>query len=110
MKANLPKNEKYYIKKYADIGYATNFYFEKNKIVNSLTKCAHKPKDISIVAQHRFEGIRNPANLSILYIMEDSDGYKGSFLVSYGAAANQAIIEFFNHVPEQNISNKAYII
>ncbi len=63
------------------------------------------PNDIQIVAEHRYEGISNPSDMSILYVIETNKGEKGTFLMAYGPEANFDDAEFFRRVPESNVSN-----
>lgn len=44
----------------------------------------YQPADLKIVKTYRFEGISNPDDNSILYIIEANDGTKGTLIDSYG--------------------------
>jgi hypothetical protein len=98
-----------YIRVYQDKGYTSNFYFKNDKLINSETKNEYFPKDIIIVAEHRYEGMSDPSDMSILYIIETSKGEKGTFLMAYGPTANMDTSNFFNDIPRINISNKENI-
>ncbi|PKQ45142.1 hypothetical protein [Confluentibacter flavum] len=99
------KHEKDYIKVYQDKGYTSNFYFKNNKLINSETKEEYFPQDILIVAEHRYEGMSDPSDMSILYIISTSKDEKGTFLMAYGPTADMDISEFFNEIPKANITN-----
>lgn len=103
------KHEKDYIKIYQDKGYTSNFYFKNGKLINSETKNEHYPKDIFILAEHRYEGMSDPSDMSILYIITTSKNEKGTFLMAYGPTANLEVSDFFNKIPEKNISNEENI-
>jgi hypothetical protein len=47
-------------------------------------KLALSPDDFSIVDVFRFEGMSNPSDSSILYVIESCDGLKGTLVSSYG--------------------------
>ncbi|MGE5943131.1 MAG: hypothetical protein ACM31G_02220 [Flavobacteriales bacterium] len=111
MESEASKNEKDYIEKdyikiYQDKGYVSNFYFKDDKLINSETKKEYSPEDILIVAEHRYEGISNPSDMSILYVLETSKDEKGTYLAAYGANANIEDAEFFKKVPKSNVSNE----
>lgn len=103
------KHEKDYIKIYQDKGYTANFYFKNEKLVNSVTKNEYIPEDIFIVAMHRYEGMSDPSNTSILYIVKTNKNEKGTFLMAYGPTADLEVSTFFNSIPETNTSNKENI-
>ena len=103
------KNEKDYINTYQDMGYVSNFYFKDNELINSETKNAYVPDEIFIVAEHRYEGMSNPSDMSILYIIETSKGEKGTFLMAYGPEASFDDAQFFRKVPKTNVSDKKNI-
>jgi len=99
------KSEKDYIEIYQDKGYIANFYLKDDKLINSATKKEYVPNDIFIVAEHRYEGMSNPSDMSILYVIKTSKGEMGTFLMAYGPAANFDDSEFFRKIPESNISD-----
>lgn len=45
----------------------------------------YTPEDLNIVKTYRFEGMSDPADNSVLYMVEDSDKNIGYILDSYGA-------------------------
>ncbi len=54
----------------------------------------YQPEDLTILKTYRFEGESDPAESSILYIIEANDGLTGYSLDMYGA--------YSNHEDEQN--------
>ena len=48
------------------------------------------------------EGMSNPEDLSLLYVLETSDGNKGTLLAGYGINANTDLYEFMSRIPEEN--------
>lgn len=98
-----------YIKVYQDKGYTANFYFKNAKLINSETKNEYFPQDIFIVAEHRYEGMSNPSDMSILYIINTSEDEKGTFLMAYGPTADLDVSNFFKKIPKENISNEENI-
>ena len=106
---NFAKHEKDYIAEYQQKGYDVDFRIEDEKLVASDSKNTYRPKEISIVAEHRYEGMSNPSDLSILYVIETDKGEKGTFLMGYGPNASMEANEFFKEVPDENFSDKANI-
>lgn len=105
----MEKNEKYYITAYQNMGYGHNYHIENGKLVDLETKNEYTPNFVYIVAEHRFEGMSNPSDMSILYVIETNDGSKGTVLAAYGPANDTALAEFFANVPKGQCSNKVNI-
>lgn len=109
MKKEMSKHETDYIKKYQDEGYTTNYLFDSENLINTETKAIYKPSDIFIVAHHRYEGMSDPDDMSILYVIETKDGNKGTHLLGYGPTADLEEAEFFKDIPKANYSKNADI-
>ncbi|WP_318312622.1 hypothetical protein [Flagellimonas crocea] len=107
MENEFAKHEKDYIKAYQEKGYTANFRFEDGKLIASDSKKGFKPEDIFIVADHRYEGMSNPSDMSILYVIETKNNIKGTYLLGYGPNANLEANEFFKAIPKENVSDKA---
>lgn len=109
MENTFSKHESNYIFAYGQKGYSTNFHFNNGVLVSGETDTTYKPKDIHVVAEHRFEGMSNPSDLSILYIVETNEGEKGTVLMAYGPNGDMEQAEFFKKIPESQISDKENI-
>ncbi len=61
----------------------------------------YQPEDLKIVRTYRFEGESDPADSSILYVIQANDGLIGYSVDSYGAASNHEISydEFIRRIP-----------
>lgn len=94
------KHEINHINLYRNKGYISNFRFENKKLINSKTKNEYLPEDITIVNEHRYEGMSNPSDMSILYVIETNKNEKGTFLMGYGPSADLDAAEFFKKVPK----------
>lgn len=102
----MKKSEKKYIKIYQQKGYISSYQIQNKNLIDLNSKKEYKPKDIFIVAEHRFEGMSNPSDMSILYVIETKNNSKGTALVAYGAANITPLAEFLAKVPKENCSNK----
>lgn len=109
MKREDSKHETDNIKRYQEEGYTVNYLFENDHLIDSESKVTYKPEDIFIVAHHRYEGMSDPDDMSILYIIETKDGGKGTHLLGYGPTADLEEAEFFKDIPKANYSKNADI-
>lgn len=107
MENNGLKSEKDYIEKYQQKGYTHSYRIADNMLVSPGTEMKYNPMDVHIVAEHRFEGISNPSDMSILYVIETKDGSRGTVLANYSPASDTSMAQFFNAVPKENVSQKA---
>ncbi|QXP51351.1 hypothetical protein [Cellulophaga sp. HaHa_2_1] len=96
------KSEKEYIKEYQEQGYIHNFRAQDNSLINLETKKSYTPKNIFIKKEFRFEGMSNPSDMSILYIIETKDGVKGTVLANYSPSSDTEMAEFFKDIPKEN--------
>lgn len=103
------KNEKDYIDAYVKKDYTSSYRINNGSLIDLETKKEYQPKDIYIVAEHRFEGMSNPSDMSILYVIETKNGSKGTVLAGYGPSNDSLIAEFFAEIPKSQCSNKANI-
>ncbi|MGB7395414.1 MAG: hypothetical protein WA913_13560 [Pricia sp.] len=95
------KHEKDLIRKYEDQGYDHSFRYENGSLIDLQTDTSYSPEDVDAIEEHRYEGMSNPSDLSILYAMEMSDGTKGTFLMAYGPNADVETMEFFKKIPDE---------
>lgn len=56
------------------------------------------PDEIKISSFYRFEGVSDPGDNSILYVIETNDGTKGTLVDGYGAYANENVAKFIVEV------------
>lgn len=54
----------------------------------------YTPDDLTIIKTYRFEGMSDPADESVIYIIEDKDGNIGYVMDVYGANSDQYGSEF----------------
>lgn len=81
-------------------GFKANFKVDKNeKLVDSQGN-QFDPSDVTLVEFHRFEGISNPADSSIIYAVETETGEKGTVIDSFGADASEITADFMNEVKQ----------
>ena len=109
MKREYSKHETDYIEKYQNEGYTDNYLFDDGCLMDTDTKYKYQPDEIYIVAQHRYEGMSDPDDMSILYIIETKDQRKGTHLLGYGPTADLEEAEFFKDIPKANYTKNSDI-
>ncbi|QOR73167.1 hypothetical protein IMZ16_06385 [Cruoricaptor ignavus] len=62
----------------------------------------YTPEELKILKSYRFEGMSDPSDNAVLYLLEDKDGNKGYMIDSYGADSNypgDKFDEFVRSIP-----------
>src|SRR5687767_10123213 len=85
-------------------GYVESFKVEDNKMKCIGCETEYSPTDITIKNFFRFEGISDPEDNSILYVIETADGKKGTVVDGYGAYSDPDVSPFMMEV--EKISKK----
>lgn len=84
-------------------GYAEDFKASERGGIKSLqTENHYKARDVTIVNFYRFEGASDPSDNSILYVLETSDGAKGTLVDAYGPYADANVNKFIQEIEEVN--------
>lgn len=96
------RNELKYIQKYQARGYTASFRCENNLLVELSSKKGYHPNEIFIKRTQRFEGLSNPSDLSILYVIETNDNKKGLVTANYGIDSDTDLDTFFRDIPAEN--------
>ena len=69
-------------------GFEHDFTLEEDRIYCKKLNMHYRLKEFNIVEVHRFEGMSNPDDNSVVYAVETSNGDKGMLIDAYGAYAN----------------------
>jgi hypothetical protein len=67
-------------------GYDNEFRWTENGFC-AKDNC-YQPEDLTIVKSYRFEGVSDPSDMSILYLIKANDGFIGYSLDAYGVYSN----------------------
>ena len=102
MKNEFANNEKEIIDEYQKKGFRSNYRVENMNLIDLKTKIGYEPENVTILKEYRFEGMSNPSDMSILYIVETNDGSKGTVLANYSPSSNTETAEFFKEIPKEN--------
>jgi hypothetical protein len=81
-------------------GYVENFKVNGDELLSEDGKKHFKPNEVGIPNFFRFEGYSDPEDNSILYLMETTDGRKGTLIDSYGSDADAKISSFIRKVQD----------
>ncbi|WP_372948538.1 phosphoribosylpyrophosphate synthetase [Mariniphaga sp.] len=86
-------------------GYTTNFRVNDNGLLEANSEKTFGASEVKLAEFHRFEGMTDPGDSTILYALETSSGLKGTLADSYGADASELISEFMKKVERKNQIN-----
>jgi hypothetical protein len=80
-------------------GFTANFEWQRDAFREARTGRPFFPGNLVIVEHHRFEGISNPDDMSVLYAIEATDGTRGTVADAFGTYANPELGEFLKRIP-----------
>lgn len=86
-------------------GYKEDFTVKEEKLLSYETGKSFAAEQVKIVNFFRFEGQSDPADASILYVIETNDGSKGTLVDGYGLSSESDTSEFILRV--ENMQKKA---
>ena len=69
-------------------GFTENFQATAKGLESLETSRIYRPNQIHVVNFYRFEGITDPGDMSVLYVIETDDGAKGTLVDAYGTYAD----------------------
>ena len=98
--ANLMNTLTERINKAVKDGYIDNLKVTKHGLYSPIKDKTYLPSEVTIIDFSRFEGTSDPADNSILYLIETSDGVKGTLVDAYGAYADANVNKFIIEVEE----------
>lgn len=86
-------------KRMKDEGYEEDFQVNEEGFLTTFDRTNRFGADeVSIVSFYRFEGPSDPGDNMILYVIETSDGTKGTLADGYGAYADEHVAAFIVEV------------
>ena len=66
----------------------------------------YQPEDITIIKTYRFEGISDPGDSSVLYIIQGKDGVMGYSIDAYGVYSNNDGPEYDEFIKKVNVEER----
>jgi hypothetical protein len=86
--------------KMRELGYKEDFKVDKSGLQTFDGKNNFKPEDVKIVNFYRFEGVSDPGDNTVMYVIETTNGTKGTLVDGYGAYASDDVSKFIVQVEE----------
>ena len=83
-------------------GFAADFAVSKESGQATAGGRTFKSDELAIVEHHRFEGMSDPDDSSVVYALETSDGLKGILVDAYGAYANWKTGALLKHAKDSH--------
>jgi hypothetical protein len=75
-------------------GYRSAFLYIEDQIVCRESNQAYSAEDCQLVAYCRHEGMSDPGDASILFLLQCNDGLKGYLSSAYGLYSDTKLIDF----------------
>ena len=83
-------------------GYAEDFSAGERGLLSLQSERIYEPSQVHVVNFFRFEGASDPADNTILYVIETNDGIKGTLVDAYGSYADARVTSFMQEVEDIN--------
>ncbi len=77
-------------------GYTINFRLKPDSIEDTDSGGSYEASEFTIDEFHRFEGMTNPADMSIVYAVHTEDGKKGTLVEAFGTYEDPLEREMLN--------------
>lgn len=79
-------------------GYTEDFKVTEQGLVSIQKGKVYQPAEVNIVNFFRFEGTSNPDDEAVLYVIETTDGVKGTLTDAYGVYMDPHLSDFIKQV------------
>jgi len=79
-------------------GFKAQFDFRGGKFLDLASGKTYAAKELAIVEYHRFEGMSDPGDTSIVFAMETNSKIKGTLIMNYGAKVDLNAFDFMDKV------------
>jgi hypothetical protein len=79
-------------------GFDAEFKFDGKQLLSTDTKHTYTADELQIVEYHRFEGLTNPADSSVIFAIETNTDEKGTVIMSYSTDADMQLVSFIDKV------------
>jgi hypothetical protein len=86
------------LSKVVNDGFKEDFKATSGGLQSVTTDKLYTPDQVRVINFFRFEGFSDPDDNAILYLLETSDGLKGTLVDAYGTYADPLVNKFFHDV------------
>lgn len=83
-------------------GYTDSFKVTRQGLHSTMKDKLYTPDQVKVINFYRFEGESDPGDNSIMYVIETSDGLKGTLIDAFGPYSDAAVTKFMDEVEEIN--------
>lgn len=83
-------------------GYTEDFKVTEEGLQGMNNHSVYQPTNLQVVNFFRFEGMSDPDDNAVLYVIETEDGTKGTLIDAFGIYHDPRIAHFMKHVEELN--------
>lgn len=83
-------------------GYTEDFQVNEEGLYGINNKSNYQPQQIKVVNFFRFEGMSDPDDNAVLYVIETDNGTKGTLIDAYGIYNDPRITRFMRQVTDMN--------
>lgn len=87
-------------------GYTYDFNLKEKCLACEELNREFAPKEFTVVGSYRFEGMSNPGDNSVLYLIETNTGEKGTLADAYGVYADSISLEMAQRLRMDRDSDK----
>ena len=88
------------INKVVTDGYKECFKVTSRGLYSTSRSRYYRPEQVQVIDSYRFEGQIDPHNNAIIYMVETSDGLKGTLIDAYGTYPDAGISQFVAQVEQ----------
>jgi hypothetical protein len=81
-------------------GFGVQFVVTEQGIAIMDSENVYSPQEVRLHNFYRFEGESDPDDTAILYLIEMTDGTRGTLADAYGLYADERLTDFLKQVPE----------
>ena len=97
-KTNDHANALEYLATLREKGYKRDFILKDGKLLCRDIDKAYSHRELLVDEYRRFEGMSNPADMSVVFAISCPDGEKGTVMTSYGPYADATLNKFMQDV------------
>lgn len=88
----------YCLNKSLERGYKENFKATSKGLKSMDSGKEYRADQIKVVNFYRFEGITDPADMAVLYVVETDDGVKGTLVDAYGTYSDPEVAKVISEI------------
>ncbi|AXT51129.1 hypothetical protein D1818_09935 [Aquimarina sp. BL5] len=90
-------------------GFTVDFLFKDDMIYDRKTNKGYGKRDCVLIEYCRHEGLSDPSDASILFLIACFDGVKGCLSSNYGVHADLDLMQFALSLRSQDHENKSHV-